>query len=49
MLIDYYRQADTLNLSSESSPIYRSHRFILTMVEDSLIGDEKQFENTEIH
>lgn len=48
MLIDYYRQADTLNLSSESSPIYRSHQFSLTMVEDSLIGDEKQFENTEI-
>lgn len=48
MLIDYYRQADTLNLSSESSPIYRSHQFSLMIVEDSLIGDEKQFENTEI-
>lgn len=50
MLIDYYRQADTLNLSSESSPIYRSHQFSLMIVEDSLTKDEKQqFENTEIH
>lgn len=48
MLIDYYRQADTLNLSSESSPIYRSHQFSLMIVEDSLTGEEKQFENTEI-
>lgn len=48
MLIDYYRQADILNLSSKSSPIYRSHQFNLTMDDNSLIDDEEQFKNTKI-
>lgn len=41
MLIDYYRQADPTSLSPETSPIYRSHAFTLSISDASLTDEEK--------
>lgn len=49
MLINYYKQSSTLDLSPDESPIVKGHEFTLNIVETSLLDDENSnFSCTEI-